>query len=44
MSGHYPFRELVKDFSPEQIEAVRQKKQELARIELHELLSTTAQR
>jgi hypothetical protein len=43
MSGHYPFRELVKDFSPEQLEAVRQKKQELARIELHELLSTTAQ-
>jgi hypothetical protein len=35
MSGHYPFRELVKNFSPIQIEAVRQKKQELTQLELH---------
>jgi hypothetical protein len=35
MSGHHPFRKLVKDFSPVQIEAVRQKKQELTQLELH---------
>jgi hypothetical protein len=35
MSGHYPFRELVKDFSSVRIEAVRKKKHELTQLELH---------
>jgi hypothetical protein len=42
MSGHKPFRELIKDFSPERIERINQKKQSLAQSELSELLKAAA--
>ncbi len=42
MSGHKSFRELVKDFPPERIERINQKKQALAQFELRELLKAAA--
>jgi hypothetical protein len=42
MSGHKSFQELIKDFSPERIEGIGQKKQSLAQLELSELLKAAA--
>jgi hypothetical protein len=42
MSGHKSFQGLIKDFSPERIERIDQKKQALAQLELSELLKAAA--
>jgi hypothetical protein len=42
MSGHQSFQGLIKDFSPERIERIDQKKQVLAKLELNELLKAAA--
>jgi hypothetical protein len=38
MSGHHPFRQLTKDFSPERLEAIRQRRQVLEEMDLYSLL------
>jgi hypothetical protein len=42
MSGHQSFQGLIKDFSPERVERIDQKKQALAQLELSELLKAAA--
>jgi hypothetical protein len=42
VSGHQSFQELIKDFSPERVEKIGQKKQSLAQLELSELLKAAA--
>jgi hypothetical protein len=37
MSGHQSFQGLIKDFSPEKVERIDQKKQALAQLELKKL-------
>jgi hypothetical protein len=38
MSGHHPFHQLTKDFSPERLAAIQQKKQALETMNLKDLL------
>ncbi len=38
MSGHHPFHQLTKDFSPERLAAIQQKKQVLEKMNLQDLL------
>ena len=42
MSGHKSFQGLIKDFSPERVEKINQKKQSLSQVELIELLRAAA--
>jgi hypothetical protein len=42
MSGHKSFQRLIKDFSPERVEKINQKKQSLSQVELIELLRAAA--
>jgi hypothetical protein len=42
MSGHHPFHQLTKDFSPERLAAIQQRRQALEKIDLHELLISAA--
>jgi hypothetical protein len=38
MSGHHPFHQLTKNFSPERLAAIQQKKQALEKMNLQDLL------
>jgi hypothetical protein len=38
MSGHHPFHQLTKDFSPERLTTIQQKKQALEKMNLQDLL------
>jgi hypothetical protein len=42
MSGHKSFQRLIRDFSPERVEKISQKKQSLAQFELSELLKAAS--
>jgi hypothetical protein len=42
MSGHHPFRQLTKDFPPERLAIIQQRRQALEKMDLHELLTNAA--
>jgi hypothetical protein len=42
MSGHHAFRQLTKDFSPERLITIQQRRQTLEEMDLHELLINAA--